>query len=148
MYTSCTCQLASVTSNDLWPVLFSDNVMVHLQLPTTFPALFSITLLKKITTSSSRGGCHLVTVDSWGTVNNPTAKRLVERSAHLTTMLVNVRLKPNLEETNICIWYANMTVSQSSYSINSEKPQSPLCSLAWQWAEQQDLPLSRDASPG
>lgn len=61
-------------------------------------------------------------VDSGKTDNNTIAKGSFEQFAHLTTVLLSVWLEPDLEETNVCSWYANMTISQLSYSINSGQP--------------------------
>lgn len=43
-------------------------------------------------------------------------------------MLVSVLIMSNLEEINIYSQYANMTTSQSSYSVNSEQTKSLLSS--------------------
>lgn len=83
-----------------------------------------------------------------GDREHPVAKGLVGQCTLLTTVLVSVCFKSNLEETNLCSQCANVTMTQSSYPRNSEQPKSPLSSPVWQWAAQQDLPLGRDTSQG
>lgn len=53
------------------------------------------------------------------------AKGWSEQCTHLTIVLIKIWLKPSLEDTNFCNRYINMTVSQSSYFINSAQPRAP-----------------------
>lgn len=56
-------------------------------------------------------GCIPLNGDLGKTSNNTIIKGKLEQCSHLTMVQVNVSLKPNLEETKICIQYANMTES-------------------------------------